>query len=72
MVFAGKSDMVEVENADGSRPFILETRLEDLETEGREGAIEVGTGTASACGGSLFAFCLTGLDQLDITAGPSG
>lgn len=62
---AGISDMIDDENAEGCRPLTLETRLEDRETEGREGAIEVAAGGASACGGSLAAFCWTESDELE-------
>lgn len=55
--FGGILLMSDAGNAVGERPFTLETRLEDLETDGRLGAAESVSGTASACGGSLAAFC---------------
>jgi hypothetical protein len=64
---AGKSDMSDDGNAAGERPLTLETRLDDLETEGRAGAIEDCAGAASACGESLAAFCCTISSQLGIS-----
>lgn len=58
--FAGISLMSDAGNAGAVRPFTLDTRLDDLETDGRLGAVKSGTATASACGGSFAAFCCTG------------
>jgi hypothetical protein len=55
--FTGISLMIDAGNAVAVRPFTLDTRLDDLETDGRLGAADSGTGTASACGGSFAAFC---------------
>lgn len=52
--------MSDAGNAGAVRPFTLDTRLDDLETDGRLGAVKSGTATASACGGSFAAFCCTG------------
>lgn len=64
--FAGISLMMDAGNCVAERPFTLDTRLDDLDTDGRLGAVDSGTGTASACGGSLAAFCCT--ESFDVSA----
>lgn len=60
----GASPKNVVENAEGERPLALDTRLDDLDTDGRLSAEDSGTAAVKACGGSRAAFCWTETQSL--------